>query len=252
MIKRGQVTIFIILGILVVAGISTVLILSKPDLPDIFEGLGKKGSPQTALTECINHVLENKTSEIIKNGGRLNPNLYVEYKGQNHTYLCYTDVPYTGCVNYYPLLKKRIEVEIVETSAQEINNCFETMINDYKNQGYVVSEGNLNHTVSLVDDSLYSKIEKRLIFSKGEDKEIFENFNSILPTKASQLIDVAHRIINEEASSCYFDEISFMKTNPEFSIYHTVYGTEQANIYQIKYRGTDEQFNFAVRSCVLL
>lgn len=249
--KRGQVTIFIILGILVVVGISAVVVLSG-DIPKVLDGFGKKSSPQDIISTCIEDVLENNTQEILKNGGKLNPNLYVEYKGQNHTYLCYTDIPFQGCINYYPLLKEQIAKEIADSSYDEINSCFDKLINEYEKQGYDIYQEDLKHEIKIVEDNIYSRINKKIIFTKGENKEVFENFNTAFSTKASQLIDIAHRIINEEAESCYFDEVSYMRTYPKYAIYKTNYGYEQSTIYQLKYRETEEEFNFAVRSCVLL
>ena len=246
--KRGQVTIFIILGIVIVAGIITFIVFSK-DIPSILNK--SRVSSMNQVENCIKNVLNEKYPLIMENGGKLNPLLNVVYEGKNHTVICYIDEPFKRCINYYHLLKEKVSEEIRESSSAEIEQCFNNFIKEYERQGYSVTSEDTNNNVHFESGVLYSDITKRVSFTKGNNTELFEDFTIAIPTKSSQLLDVAQRIVNEESEYCSFDVGSYMQMYPEYSIFKTAYegGT---TLYQLKYRETGEEFNFAVKSCTLL
>ena len=245
--KRGQVTIFIILGIIIVAGITIFVVLSKDSISSLLNQGGN--SPANSINDCVEDIINENLETVMKNGGKFNPTFFVGYNGDIYNYLCYTDKPFERCVNYYPLLKDKISKEIIAVSSEEINSCFNVLIKEYERQGYTISSEELNHEIVFIDDFFYSNIQKRMIFSKGNNSEVFENFNVQIPTKASQLIDVAHQIVNGEAEYFSFDVGNYMRLYPEYSIFSTGY-EGGAMLYKLKYRETGEEFNFAVRSGV--
>src|SRR3989338_4569303 len=93
--KRGQITIFIIVGILVVSGVVLFFLYNSNLLPEI------GGRQETNVNAFLNVCLEEKTKEAVEElslrGGDLNPELHVEFKFmeegvyRNISYLCYTE-----------------------------------------------------------------------------------------------------------------------------------------------------------------
>ena len=246
--KRGQVTIFIIIGIILVAGIITFIVLSKGDISSIINP--GKGASINSVTSCIEDVINEKYPVVMENGGKANPVFYVSYNGVIHNYLCYTDDLFTPCVNYYPLLKESVAREIVDASSEEVEQCFTTFIKEYERQGYSASIGDTNSKITFVDNILYLDVEKKIVFTQENNTEVFEDFEISIPTKSSQLLDTAGVILNDEAEFCTFDEGNYMVLYPEISIFKTGY-EDGATLYQLNYRETGEEFNFAVRSCIL-
>ena len=107
--KRGQVTIFIIIGILIVAGVVLFFVL-RPEIDITKEKAIKK--PQTYIHSCIKPELEKVVNKISLQGGSLEPSPSTVYRGEKIAYLCYVDVPYYECIVQQPFLKTHIKKEI--------------------------------------------------------------------------------------------------------------------------------------------
>ena len=75
--KRGQVTIFIVLGIIIVAGIFAAIFL-RQDIINIFGG---KVEPKSQIQNCVTTALEPSMKLVLENAGDLEPILTKMYNG---------------------------------------------------------------------------------------------------------------------------------------------------------------------------
>ena len=98
--KKGQVTIFIILGlILVVSFIIIFLLINPPEIKVVDED-----NPQAFIESCTRGAVEEAIDLLSKRGGDISPKGYISFKGEEITYLCYYNNFYEPFINQRPLL----------------------------------------------------------------------------------------------------------------------------------------------------
>lgn len=242
--ENGQVTIFVILAIVIVAAVIFLFIFWGGPESSVTE----ETSPKSIVQKCAEDPIEESIEIILKTGGEISPQLTIQYEGENYTYLCYQEDYYLPCYNLYPLLQERVENEIKENSKEEIQNCFNLMREDYESRGFSVSGGATNFSVNLFPNSLKVNLKKDIEITEKDNSQKFEDFGFEIVSPLYELINIAREIVNSESQYCYFEYNGYMLLHPEYKIWRIDYvGTK---IYKIIDRRTGKEFKFAVRSCV--
>ncbi len=119
--KKGQVTIFIIIAIIIVA--AGVLVYSF--YPQIKSSLGGGiKNPQAFIQECIEDELEETVELVSLQGGDFNPKFFSTFDGIKIKNLCYTAQYCALCSVQEPQLKPYIEREIKENIKDTADACF--------------------------------------------------------------------------------------------------------------------------------
>jgi hypothetical protein len=243
--NKGQVTIFIILGVVIVAVIILFFLLSSRTETE----KPADTSPKSYIQKCIKESVENSIDILLKNGGEIQPKQKISYDGENYTYLCYQADYYLSCYNLQPMLQEKIEYEIKENIKNEVQNCFNSMKEDYENQGFIVSGGVANFSVNSFPRKIKVSINKKVQISKGGNSQNFEDFSFELLSPLYELTNIAREIINSESQYCYFEYNGYMLLHPECKIWRIDY--DGSKIYKIIDKLTGKEFKFAVRSCAL-
>ena len=132
--KGGQVTIFVIIAIAIVAVIILIFISRGTDI-NIF---GQK-SPIDDVRECVREPLIEGMNIVSLQGGSINPTNYYVYQNNKIDYLCYTEENYKTCVMQKPLFKQSVEEELKNYIEPNVNNCLALMKENYENDGFSVS-----------------------------------------------------------------------------------------------------------------
>ena len=137
--KRGQVTIFIIIAILIIV----LGILIYLYYPKIFSKVSTETkNPSAYIQECMQQKIEDTVETISLQGGSVNPEFYYSYyngEGEDKIeYLCYTNQNYQKCIVQEPQLIAHIEQEILDTIEPSMENCFTLMVESYEKKGYDV------------------------------------------------------------------------------------------------------------------
>ncbi len=241
--KRGQVTIFIILAILIIA-IGVLLYLFYPRISSIF---GKESNnPSAFLQNCLEDKIEDTIVNVSLSGGSVNPEHYYLYQDNPIEYLCYTNEYYRTCVVQQPMLKTHIESEIKNEISETVNECFIELRDNFENNGYdvVLREGNI--TFEILPEFVMVTLTHELTLTKG-DSEKYETFRILVDSELYELIGIARSILDWEAS--YGD----VETTTYMDYYHNL-KVEKLNqmdgstIYILTNRNTEEVFQFASRS----
>lgn len=120
--KRGQVTIFIIIAILVVA-IGLIVYFFFPRAKTTIST--QEDSPISYFQNCISDKIESTTETVSLQGGSFDVNFSNSYLYQGHyiKYLCYTKDNFKPCVNQEPFLEEHIESEILKEIQSEVEFC---------------------------------------------------------------------------------------------------------------------------------
>jgi hypothetical protein len=255
---RGQVTIFIIIAIIIVAVVLLFLVLRQNKNPEIDQKPGKNiGS---FLDSCMKERLSETVNTIISQGGYIEPELYKEFLFSGDStptkiaYLCYNNKYYYPCVNQEPVLMTRIEEEIKEEIKTDVYDCFLSLGQSLKKEGYEIQsqhkEGDFE--VSIEPGRVMIDVNAQITLTKTGETTIEKNFRIKFPTKLYELISVVQEALNKEAgsSNCDFDYVSYQTFYGDFRIEKNL-GSNETEIYSITNKDTGEKFRFAVRGCVI-
>ncbi|MCK5043634.1 hypothetical protein KAR52_01365 [Candidatus Pacearchaeota archaeon] len=253
--KKGQVVIFIILGIILVAVIALFLIFGEKIIPEM--GLGKEINPASFLDACMKDKIEESVKLISMQGGSANPELYKTFRFEgekdftNISYLCYTQNYYLSCINQEPMLIQHLKSEIKTSISDEVKTCFDDLTSSLERQNYVVYAKYHGFDIELMGGKIIVEIDGELVLTKsGETSKQEEKFKIIVPSKFYDLALVAQEITSQEAEYCHFEHLGYMFFYPKFHI--DIFGTsDSVKIYTIEHEDSKERFRFAIRTCVI-
>jgi len=243
--KRGQVTIFVIIAIIIVVGLLGVIYLMAGER---VENVAVE-NPRQFIRKCVADAVEDSIPIILKNGGEINPSHTIMYRGEEYNYLCYQAEYYKNCINTHPMLKKIIEEEIRNYTIITVQSCFNNMREELENKGFDVSGEGASYSIDLVPGSVKVELRKNITISKGESSQSIKIFDTYVNSPLYWLVDFARGIINDEATTCNKNYDEFILMYPDYNIGRVSY--DFSKTYTIGDRNTGDEFKFAVRSCVL-
>jgi len=241
--KRGQMTLFIIIGIVIVA-LALLIYFFFPQIKSTF-GFSAK-NPEQQIQSCLEKEIENSAKALSLNGGSLNPENYINYDNSPVEYLCYQEDYYLPCVMQQPLLVEHIQDEIKNAVQEKANECFDAMVGNYEKSGYSVSTNKGDLVVELLPDKIIVTLENSLTLTKN-NQETYKSFKVVVNKKLYELAILATSILNWEARYGDSETTSYM------NYYHDVKvekkkQSDGSTIYILTDRNTGDKFQFASRS----
>ncbi|MBS3076280.1 hypothetical protein J4481_00880 [Candidatus Pacearchaeota archaeon] len=254
MSKRGQLTIFIIIAIVIVVVVALFFIFKGESLITPNARAGAKNIDYMMKT-CIEDSVKDAEELIIQNGGYVEsiilrkPFKFSDEDEINYyTYLCY-DINRENCVNQQPDLFGHVSEEIKNYIEEDLNTCFEEVLNDLEKENYVINEENLKgFDVKVRDGQIELSVEAEISMSSGEESFTQNDFAMIFKSNLYEILEVVRKIINAETTQCEFDEIKFIIKNPEIDVKKFV-AEDGAKVYTIKHAEETDKFRFAVLGC---
>jgi len=245
--KRGQVTIFIIIGIIIVAA----SILIYQFYPGLKTTLGiEESSPQSYIQSCVEDKLRETVDSVSINGGSITPELYSRYLGTNIEYLCYTTEYYIPCIIQQPMLVQHIELEIRNEIDETVNECFDLLEESYVGKGYSVELKNGIKKVQLFPERIVSTFNNTFTITKGEDIQKYDSFVVTLNNNnLYELALIANSIIDWESTLGDADPEIYMLYYPNLKV-ERILRDSGDKIYILTDRDNGNKFQFAVRSQV--
>ena len=243
--KRSQITIFIILGLIIVVGFLIVFFFFNPIEVKIVD----ENNPQAFIESCTREATEDAIKLLSEGGGDISPKGYVFFKDKEITYLCYNENLYEPCINQRPLLIEHIEKEITNYITPIVSECFLDLESKLKNR-YDIESGGMKITTKLQSKNVITTIDKKFKIYRDENIREFNQFKMHLVHPIYDLAKIAMEIVNQEVSYCHFDEHGYMILHQNFDITKFITGDTDI-IYGIKEVSTNQEFIFALRSCKL-
>jgi hypothetical protein len=240
---RGQVTIFIILGLMLVVGFLIVFLLVNPPEVHVVD----ENNPEAFIESCTRESVEEAIDILSKNGGDISPKGFIQFQGNDLTYLCFSYHHYYPCINQRPRLVKHMEDEITNYIAPKIEECFDDL-ESRLNERYDIETSGTNIITTLQSEQVTVVIDKKFKMSREEDSRDITQFRMNLVHPIYNFAIIAMEIVNQEAHFCNFDELGHMILNPQFDIIKFVTGDSDV-VYRLKDYETNQEFRFAVRSC---
>ncbi len=256
MYKRGQVTVFVILGILIIAVLGVILYLYNQRTIDVVEKESEFDFSQSETIKnyvegCIEKPGEEALDLIGKQGGEINPGFYLNWYNHKISYMCYT-TEFTSCYNKKPFLLNYIQKEVDNYVKQKIISCLNNLDGLVKSKGYNVEKGNIIITTQILPYSTVITVDYPLTIISKTGAQIKENkFVKQFNLPLGRLINVAEDIIDGEIKSLqgYFTYQAYiLSQNGEVEIERQTYASNE--IYITKLRSNDYKFQFAIRNYV--
>ncbi|MGD9275809.1 MAG: hypothetical protein PVJ67_01405 [Candidatus Pacearchaeota archaeon] len=241
--KKGQVTIFIIVGIIIVV-LGILIYMFYPDIKTNFETEAK--TPSAFIRNCIEDEVEDSIAELSIHGGYIKPKFYFLKNDEKIGYLCYTNEYYLTCVMQEPLLKRHIETEIKKYIEETADECFDSLVESYERKRYSVNLKRAEMGVEITPGEV-SVIFNNTLTLERESTENYESFKISFDKNLYELLSIANSILSWEA------EYGDSETTLYMNYYHDVKvekqkQTDGTTIYVLTDRNTDEKFQFASRS----
>lgn len=265
-------TIFIIIGIVLVSIVATFFLLRSGVLPDIS---GEEKNPNAFLQSCLQDKIIDGVKLISLHGGDIEPQpLSIPFKFEansapmNISYLCYTSNYYLLCNPQEAMLMSHIKEELHNYISEDVADCFNKLSSSLEKGGYEASSSYRGFEVEMTDGKIIIPIDAGITLTQNEETKKYENFSFIIPSRIYDLTFVAQEIVNSEATkgefkiddlTAYPQLISSNAANEEFN-YNLAYAdfdinkfktTDSAIVYKIKHIDSKEEFYFAVRSSVI-
>ena len=259
--KRGQVTVFAILGILIIVILAIIFYLygSKVKIETQKEAKFDFSTVEPLkilMEDCLNQIGNKALTLIGKQGGEINPGLYQNWNCKiagecDHVaYLCYT-TENSACYNKKPFLKSFVENEIITYVSREINRCIN--LESIKNQGYNVKSENLKVNTKLNDENVIIDLDYPITISKGEASIKQDKFSKTFNIPLGRLIKVAEDVVNMEINSpqgVALYEAYVLAQDGEVQLARHTY--KDSEIYVTNLRNNPYKFYFAIQNYVRL
>lgn len=252
--KEGQITIFIIAGIIIVSAIAFFLLFRTGAVPEIWS------KPETNPNVFLDSCIEDKVKEAVKiiglQGGHINNPLSKEFKFEeegvfrNISYLCYNQNYYLPCINQEPMLIQHLKKEIKDYISDNVENCFNDLKLSLEKQGYTVNVKYNEFKIDLMSKKVIVNTDAEVTLTKSGETSKQDNFKIIVPSRFYDLAIVVQEITSQEARFCNFEYLGYMLTYPEFNI-DKLRTSDSTIIYTVQHKDSKEKFRFAVRSCVI-
>ena len=246
--KKGQLTLFIIIAIVIFTALVFLLFTYGPDI-DIFNK--KATSPTKIISECIEGAIEDSEKEFFESGGLLGESsISYKYNKQTIPFLCYSSEFYSQCIPQSPLFIESIRQKMENKVSRELSRCILQIREDYENKGYnfEYSPFEFELLFNEFDISYESKIP--ITISSGEEVIVVSALGGKVPTILPKILRTAESIVNYESLLCEFNYMTWQAFNREVSITRFRAG-DQTKVYSLSDRSSDNKIKFAIRTCVM-
>lgn len=245
--KKGQITVFVIIGIVIVALI-VLLYAFRKDISVPFVQVNLQDEMQQVRSDietCLKSSSEGHVERIALQGGYLSPppGSFRLFNDTPISYLCYNQAGKPTCTN---------RMLTLDSMQKELNNAIEDTLPE-------CMELDVSGGVQLQEPSSYkvktdiqpSKVVVTLDYpitltnKKTGDELTEKEFSTVINAPLGDLYDVAMDIVDSEAVGGRFDVLSYVLSKmSKYTIYpHKPYPDK---IYQIKLRENGYLFQMAV------
>lgn len=237
--KKGQVTLFILLAIVIVGIILAYSLWIQPTF------IATRGD-QLKIDSCVSEVLDNQIEDLARNAGLIEPEFTYLYGGEYIPYLCYSGEYYKTCTVQNPFPEKAFESNLYLLTNQEIESCYADSINDLKRKGYSVSNEIPDYSMELQPEKIVFTFAEGITIEK-ESVQSLEDLKVEYPSKIYEQLLISTTILQHETQFGDSDVSYMMQLYPNFVI-DKIKRDEGTTIYVITDKETQIKYQFALRS----
>lgn len=252
-LRKGQVAIWVILGIFLVAVVLLfILFRSEVSVPEIIPGRTPPFSVDSYLSRCIAVEVDRATHLMLPQGGFVTPTSFRVYNKTSIEYVCNTFGYFEPCINQHPVLIDEMEEEIKDEISSGVNSCIIELAREVEDRGgsFTGDFQARNLDVELDFDKVVVNFDfLATVDEKGGGRD-FEDFRTEVKSSAYNLGIIAQEIATQEASFCYFESVGYSLAYPRYKVVRKML-SDQSKIYILTDRKLKETMMVAVKSCAL-
>lgn len=244
MSKRGQVAIFVIVAIVIVAVVAALFFV--PQTRVLLQG-SQTQDPGAFMRSCMQKEFKAQVDSITSHGGSLNPSPSVLYQGEQVQYLCYTTENYIPCIVQVPLLVEHVQQQIHDGLVPTVADCKQQLVSEFQRRGYTVSSGAGDFNVSIIPGRISIDFFEPLTLTK-ETSQTFRSFSAAQTSHLYDLLSIATSIVDFESTLGDSETTLYIQYYPNLKI--DKQRRDGDTIYTLSDAETKEEFRFATRSLV--
>lgn len=251
--KRGQITVFVILGIVVVALVVLLFAFRKDIIPTSAtpENLNSiMNDMNDHIEDCLKSSADGPLKRIALQGGYLSvpSGSYRLWNDYTVSYLCY-NLPDTESCSNRMLVSSHMEEEISRAVEEELAKCIDLdafsggLFKTYS----LTANQQMQVSTSIARDAVLFELEFPITLkSKSTDTVVSrDKFSASVDVPLGELFEVMQDIVDAETSIGRFDTLTYMLS--KMSRYTIILNKPYPDkIYQLKLRENDYMFQFAV------
>ena len=242
--KGGQVTIFIIIGLVIIFGLLLIIILGGFNIIPTASG-GKLN-----VEVCIEDALNTAVTNLGMTAGfaKVEDSLSYNDKGDKIPYICYTNKYYLPCENQKPFLIQHFQEQLESKLASEVQACYDKGLSELKRKGYDVVAGKPVFNIALVPDSIVINLDAPTsISSQTGGTTRVSSFKFRTNSPLYNILIIATTIIQGETRDGDVNTDALMVASGNYNILKDK-KSEGTTIYSIEDINTATKFRFASRS----
>ena len=210
--KRGQVTIFVIIGIALIILILLIIFLrnkvyigtaSTENLEAQFPQI------QQHIEECLIEVAEPRIRQMARQGGFINvvEATFRDYNNFPVHYLCFNIQDQPNCRSRF-LTLQQMEEELSQFIKDDLEReCLN--VQAFDKLGFTLNEGSLEIDASIGQDTVVIEATKPITLSKGEASAEESIFTSTVDLPLGRLYEASRDIVDAEALLGNFDTLLY-------------------------------------------
>lgn len=243
--KRGQVAIFVVVAIVIVAVILVFFLVPRGNLP----GSGTSQStndPEKFLQTCMGEAVREEIAVLGGSGGYDPPQGFVVHQGDKIPYLCYTSEYYKPCIVQQPNIQRQFEKVLEENLKRDAESCISSFKEDAEGRGFDVSQGKSEVNVSFVPGSIRVQVISPLTVN-NEISRTYRSFDLGYNSELYELLAISTSVVDFESSLGDSEITLYTQYYPDIKI-EKMKLSDGTTIYEVSNVLTDEKFRFASRS----
>jgi len=220
MVKKGQITLFIIVGIVIIIAMSFFIYFRNILLPEA-EIVPEDIKPiKNYVESCLSNIGEEAVVLLGSRSGFIEiPDVvelseaYIEFIPNSELKIPYW---YHNGISYIPTIGSMQE-EISLYVKNNINNCID--LSDFKGDFSIEEKNNTKVETIIANDGVDIAMTYDLIITSKSDAEQtkISKFHTLLPVKLKEAYELGKKILEAENANTYFENITidWMSMNPD-------------------------------------
>ena len=244
MSKKGQIGLFVIMAIVILAIIIAFLLFRGIKLP----GIEDTATPQQYISSCLEPVIEPLVGEIARQGGYLEPEGFIVYNDTKLSYLCYTSEYFKPCVIQQTDILRNFEKSLNSALLDEVKRCTEQFENEFESRGYSVSRSTTAVNASFVPGRIQVDVLTPMTISRDVSRT-YQRFDFSFKSEYYDILSISTSILDFESTYGDSETTTYMRYYPDIKILKNELG-DGTKIYTVSNVVSNEEFTFATRSLV--
>ncbi len=245
--KRGQVTVFIIIGVLLIIVVALLFWLRDDSgfrIPLFADASDHASAIERDISRCIDSNLEPTVNLLASQGGEFNPSSYRLYKGKKVGYVCREAVEEKGCVNYMPT-KDSIRKELQKALEFSVLGCFDDGLLE-GSDSILVEAGDIRIEVSFEGSNVRVAVVPDITVTKSGNTVSVRRVVRTVSFPLGELYDVAYDIVSDLSRYGEFEQLFYMLDRRGNYIID-VDKPYPDTVYIINKKDSDDKFYIAIR-----